>query len=72
MTSPSTTDQTSRLVCETQLHCFVTISIYGLDLQNMAGTCLNNSNRNRSSVLLENLCHSDLSAEYTFAHRFFP
>jgi hypothetical protein len=72
MTTTGATYQPARLIVEAQLNRIIPISIYGFDLQDMAGTGLDYRHGNRFSVLFVNLCHTDLAAENTFAHRFVP
>jgi hypothetical protein len=59
-------------ISETQLDRFVTISLDGPDLQDVARPGLNDRYRNYLPRLIEELRHPDLAAEYSNCHRSVP
>jgi hypothetical protein len=72
MPTTSFTHQSPRLIGKPELYRFVSITIYGFDLQNMTWARFDHSDRNGATICLEYLCHTDLAAENTFAHLFVP
>jgi hypothetical protein len=52
------------------LNGFITIAVRRPQLQNMAGPSLQDRYWNGLAVLCEDLCRTDLLAEYAFAHRY--
>ena len=59
MTALASACETTRLVLVAELDGFVSVALDRLDLQNAAGTRLNNSNRNHFSLLSVKLGHSE-------------
>ena len=57
-----------RQLAETNLNCFVTIGCNGLHLSDGAGARFNDGDRYETSVIDENLGHTDLLAENCLFH----
>src|SRR5690606_18724009 len=69
MATLATSSQTTRLIKEPQLNCFVAVSIQISHLQHTARPGRNDRDRNSSAVFAINLCHPDLTAKYSARHR---
>jgi hypothetical protein len=69
MTAIASTCQSARLIGEAQLDCFVSVSFYRADLQDVARASLDDRHRDHLPSLIVELRHPDLAAEYSDSHR---
>src|SRR5687768_7133296 len=69
MTTLTAKGQAAGLIEKAELNRFVTIALQRANLENATRAGLNDRDGNGVASLVINLCHPDLSAEYTLGHR---